>query len=115
MTDPASDAIDLQSVRDVARLARLGLSEAELEAARGQLAGLLAHFRSVQDVDTAGIDPLTHALDTPGLAAADEVAPWPDPRTGLLAGAPSAREGFFVVRRVLEDAPEEPGTPGAAA
>ena len=99
MPDPMSDP---ELVRRVARLARLGLPPAELAAAGSQLATILGHFRALQDVDTGGVEPLVHAVDRPGEAAPDAVAPFADPRRALLALTPAAREGFFVVPRVVD-------------
>lgn len=100
---PAEEpAVDLQLAATVARLARLGLGEAELQAAAQHLAGILGHFRALQEVDTSGVAPLVHTLATPGRAAADAPVPFADPRTRLLGLAAHAREGFLVVPRVLE-------------
>jgi aspartyl-tRNA(Asn)/glutamyl-tRNA(Gln) amidotransferase subunit C len=99
MTQPE---IDAALVATVAALARLGLGEAELAAARRDLDALLGHFEALQAVDTTGVEPLVHALDTPGAAAADDVVAWPDPRGSLLPLTPHAREGFYVVPRVLD-------------
>lgn len=85
----------------MAVLARLGLSEAELTAARTELAAILSHFEALQKVDTRGVVPLVHALDTPGAPADDTVSDFPDPRGALLSLTKNAREGFFVVPRVL--------------
>lgn len=102
MPSAEEPAIDLHMAATVARLARLGLGDAELRAAAQQLAGILGHFRALQDVDTSGVAPLVHTLAAPGLPAADVPAPFVDARTRLLGLAPHAREGFLVVPRVLE-------------
>ena len=94
--------IDPDLVRRVARLARLGLPPAELAAARSQLATILGHFQALQEVDSHGVEPLVHALEQPGEAAADAVAAHPDPRGSLLPLTRFAREGFFVVPRVVD-------------
>ena len=99
MSDPMTDP---ELVRRVARLARLGLPPAELSAAGSQLATILGHFRALQDVDTQNVEPLIHAVDRPGEAAPDTVAAFPDPRRHLLPLTIHAREGFFVVPRVLD-------------
>jgi aspartyl/glutamyl-tRNA(Asn/Gln) amidotransferase C subunit len=95
-------SISADDVLAIARLARLGLSDAELRAAAGQLAGILDHFRALQGVDTTGVEPLVHTLEAPGAPAADVPAPFPDARERLLALTPHAREGFLVVPRVME-------------
>ncbi|MHC4844817.1 MAG: Asp-tRNA(Asn)/Glu-tRNA(Gln) amidotransferase subunit GatC [Planctomycetota bacterium] len=98
----AEPVIDPQIVQRVAELARLGLSEAELSAASAKLQGILAHFEALQAVDTEGVEPLVHAIETPGAPGDDEARDFPDPRHTLLPLTDHAREGFFVVPRVLD-------------
>jgi aspartyl-tRNA(Asn)/glutamyl-tRNA(Gln) amidotransferase subunit C len=93
----------------IAKLARLGLTEPEQRSAAAELAGILAHFRALQGVDTQGVEPLLHTLETPGVPAADVVVPCADARERLLSLTAHAREGFLVVPRVLE-ADFGPGT-----
>ncbi|OGA31155.1 MAG: asparaginyl/glutamyl-tRNA amidotransferase subunit C, partial [Betaproteobacteria bacterium RIFCSPLOWO2_12_61_14] len=50
-------------VRKVARLARLAMSETEIETARSQLSGIFALIAEMQAVDTRGIEPMSHAQD----------------------------------------------------
>jgi len=99
MPDETLSAADVHAI---ARLARLGLPESEVRAAAAQLAGVLAHFRALQAVDTTGVEPLVHALTPSAAPAADVVVAFPQPRERLLAGTEHAREGFLVVPRVLE-------------
>lgn len=116
MPPDAGPAVDVELARAVAQLARLGLGEPELRAAAEHLAGILGHFRALQDVDTTGVAPLVHTLAAPGRAADDQPAPFADPRTRLLGLAPQAREGFLVVPRVLEAdfGPPDEAAPGGA-
>jgi len=95
-------SISAAEVLAIAKLARLGLPEAELHAAAGKLAGILEHFRALQGVDTRDVEPLVHTLDTPGAPAADVVEPCKDARELLLGLTSHAREGFLVVPRVLD-------------
>jgi len=98
----AEPVIDPQQVQRVAELARLGLSEQELSAASAELQGILAHFEALQAVDTTGVLPLVHALESSGTPADDTARDFPDPRHALLPLTKHAREGFFVVPRVLD-------------
>jgi aspartyl-tRNA(Asn)/glutamyl-tRNA(Gln) amidotransferase subunit C len=102
--------LDADLVRRVALLARLGLDESELEGLSRQLADLLGHFEALQAVDTTGVDPLVHALDTRGSAADDAPAGCGDARASLLPLTRHAREGFYVVPRVLEADFGDPST-----
>jgi aspartyl-tRNA(Asn)/glutamyl-tRNA(Gln) amidotransferase subunit C len=94
--------IDAATVARVAQLARLGLDAAELARTAAQLDTILQHFRALQGVDTTGVEPLVHALDSSGEPAADVIAPFPQPRATLLSLTEHAREGFFVVPAVLD-------------
>lgn len=94
--------IDDEAVAAVAHLARLGLPAAEQAAAAGQLAGLLRHFKTLQEVDTTGVEPLVHAQAgavSPAPGAPRDAA---DERQALLRLTEHVREGFFVVPRVLD-------------
>jgi aspartyl-tRNA(Asn)/glutamyl-tRNA(Gln) amidotransferase subunit C len=106
--------LDADLVRRVAQLARLGLDEREIEGLTRQLADLLGHFEALQGVDTSGVEPLVHALDTRGTAADDAPAGCDDARASLLPLTAHAREGFYVVPRVLETDFGDPAAPAGA-
>lgn len=99
--------VDPEEVRRVAHLARLGLAPDDEQALVGHLVSILQHFEVLQGVDTEGVAPMTHPLAAHGTAAPDEPEPFPRPREGLVELTEHAREGFFVVPRVLEDAGED--------
>lgn len=87
-------------VRAIARLARLELSEAELELFARQLTGILEYADQVRDVDTAGVASVS-AAGTGAPMRDDEVQP-SIPRDDILRQAPgTAGSGFFKVPRVL--------------
>jgi aspartyl-tRNA(Asn)/glutamyl-tRNA(Gln) amidotransferase subunit C len=99
MTDKPLSADDVLAI---ARLARLGLADDELRTAARDLAGVLAHFLALQQVDTTGVEPLTHAIAPSAAPSPDVVAPFDRPRERLLPLTEHAREGFLVVPRVME-------------
>lgn|GEM_PF-45539 len=99
---PSQD-IDVGFVARVADLARLSLSQEELAATTDDLRAILGHFEAIGAVDTEGVEPLAHVLSSSGRPAADEVAPFPDARVRITANTDHAREGFFVVPRVLDE------------
>ena len=88
-------------VRHIALLARVGMTEEEIELMRVQLSDILSHFRALQHLDTEGVEPTAHSVETNSVMRDDE------PHAGLLmedalANAPR-REGDYVrVRAVLE-------------
>jgi len=87
-------------VRQVARLARLDLSEAEVAAMAPQLARILAHVESVATVDVAGHDPAGIPAVGADALRADVPAPGLT-REEALRNAPAHDEVFFLVPRVL--------------
>lgn len=92
-------------MRTMASLARLDLPPAELASMAADLDRILGHFQAIQAVDTEGVEPLTHVLAAHGEPGADAVVRFPAARDTLTGATSHAREGFFVVPRVLDDAP----------
>jgi aspartyl-tRNA(Asn)/glutamyl-tRNA(Gln) amidotransferase subunit C len=83
----------------VARLARLELSEEELERLREQLSAILEAVGKVSELDLAGVEPTAHPLDLVNVLAEDEPRP-SLPREEALANAPDPEDGFFGVPAV---------------
>src|SRR5579862_1402133 len=88
----------------VARLARLALSEEELDTYAVQLADVLEHAAEVAALDTSGVGPTAHPIPLRNVLRDDEVRASLD-RDEVLAQAPSAEDGRFRVPRILGDAP----------
>lgn len=89
-------------VEHVAKLARLALSESELDRLPGELSRIMAYVEKLNEVDTEGVPPTSHTL--PGQSAPLRVD---EPRLGLtpdqaLTNAPDQAAGSFRVPRVLE-------------
>lgn len=87
-------------VAALARLARLELAPDEQELFARQLGDILEYARHVQDVNTKGVPPTSHALVTEMRLRDDEVRP-SLPRDEAQAAAPAAAHGLFKVPRVL--------------
>ena len=85
----------------IALLARLGLSEEELEKFSGQLSHILESFEVLQQVDTSDIPPTAYPIPLDNVIREDEVAP-SLPQDDILANAPRKEEGWFQVKAVLE-------------
>jgi aspartyl-tRNA(Asn)/glutamyl-tRNA(Gln) amidotransferase subunit C len=94
--------ISREDVAHVARLARLDLTEEELDRFAGQLAAVLDHANDVASLDTAGVEPTAHPLPLRNVLREDVVAP-SLPRREVLAQAPAAEENRFRVPRILSD------------
>jgi aspartyl-tRNA(Asn)/glutamyl-tRNA(Gln) amidotransferase subunit C len=94
--------ITREDVQHVARLARLQLSDAELERMREQLAAILGYIDTLRAVDTEGVEPTSHAVPLVNVMRADEVRSCV-PVAEMLANAPDPVDGFFRVPRIIED------------
>lgn len=88
----------------VARLARLALTDDELDTYAEQLAAVLDHAAEVAALDTAGVEPTAHPLPLRNVLRDDDVRPSLD-RSEVLSQAPAAEDGRFRVPRILGDAP----------
>jgi aspartyl-tRNA(Asn)/glutamyl-tRNA(Gln) amidotransferase subunit C len=99
-----ADRITRDDVAHVATLARLRLSESELETFTEQLAAVLEHAGDVAALDTAGVPPTAHPLPLENVLRADEPRPSLD-RAEVLAAAPAVEDDRFRVPPVLGEAP----------
>ena len=88
-------------VRYIALLARVGMSDDDIERMRDEMSNILDQFDVLQQIDTEGVDPTGHSADLETVMRDDKVAS-SSPVEDVLANAPQ-REGEFVrVRAVLE-------------
>ncbi len=95
-------AIDRGQVQHIAALARISLTEAEVETFSRQLSDILDQFEALQNLDTTGVTPTAH------VAGLDNVLREDDPGTSLeaeqsLLNAPRRNGDFFQVRAVLDE------------
>jgi aspartyl-tRNA(Asn)/glutamyl-tRNA(Gln) amidotransferase subunit C len=94
-----------EQVRDIAVLARLQLSDAELQEMARQLGAIVDYVAQLQQVSTDGVEPLAHALPVANVFRPDEPAPSLSVEEAL-ANAPDRRsnrgEQFYGVPAVLE-------------
>lgn len=93
--------LDNDDVRRIARLARLALSDEEVARTREQLGSVLALIEQLSAVDTAGVEPMTHAQDMALRLRSDEVTE-PDRREAYQQVAPSVERGLYLVPKVIE-------------
>jgi aspartyl-tRNA(Asn)/glutamyl-tRNA(Gln) amidotransferase subunit C len=94
-------SIDAATVKKVARLARIRVEEGELEPLAAELSGIITWIEQLNEVDTEGVQPMasTEAVTLP--MRDDVVTEGGDPAV-VLANAPKADRGFFVVPKVVE-------------
>jgi aspartyl-tRNA(Asn)/glutamyl-tRNA(Gln) amidotransferase subunit C len=102
--NPVPERITTSDVAHVARLARLQLSDAELEEFTGQLAAVLDHAADVASLDLSGVAPTAHPLPLVNVLREDVVRPGLG-RDDALRGAPAVEADRFRVPPILGDAP----------
>ena len=93
--------IDRATVRKVARLARIRTTEAEEETLAQELSNILSMVSELNEVETAGVEPLTSVTDMALPQRADEVTDG-GRAEDITANAPESTAGFFVVPKVVE-------------
>lgn len=94
--------LTIDEVRHVAELARLHLTEEEMERYAQQLSAILDYAERLQEVDTSGVSPTPYVLPLQNVMAED--IPQPSlPNEVALANAPDKANGFFRVRAVFEE------------
>ena len=93
-------SLSRDEVLKVSLLARLELSDAELEKMTTQLAQIVGYVDQLSELDTEGVEPMAHALDVANVFAADQVRPSLD-RTAALANAPHSDGECYLVPAVL--------------
>ena len=94
-------AIDVATVRKVARLARIAEPEDRLESLAQELNGILNWIEQLAEVDTDGVEPMTSVV-AQALPMRDDVVTEGGDAGAVLANAPKTVDGFFVVPKVVE-------------
>ena len=93
--------IDIETARRVAHLARIAVKDDDLAALADQLSGIIAFMEQLNEVDVAGIEPMTSVTPMRLVRRRDQVTDGNMP-AAVLSNAPDAREGFFAVPKVVE-------------
>lgn len=88
-------------VRKIAHLARLAVSDGEVDAYAGELSGILDFVDQMNAVDTSGVAPMAHPQHAVQRLRADAVTE-PDRRQRYQAIAPAVERGLYLVPRVVE-------------
>ena len=94
-------SIDDATVRKIASLARIAVSDAEVKAMVGELNGILGWVEQLQEVDTSGVEPMAAVIPNT-LRLREDVVTDGGIRDAVLANAPQAEHGFFAVPKVIE-------------
>lgn len=93
-------SISRSDVEKVALLARLRLTDAELETITGQLAQIVGYVDQLGEVNTEGVEPMAHAIEVENVFRDDQVAP-SLPRDEALSNAPHHDDRGYLVPAVL--------------
>lgn len=94
-------SVTSEKVRHIAKLARIGMSDVEVEALVPEINNILGWVEQLGEVNTDGIEPLTAVIDQQLRLRSDAVTDG-NIRSELLANAPDAQHGFFAVPKVIE-------------
>ena len=90
-----------EEVLHIARLARLGLTEAEADGVSEQLSNILDNFEVLQQVDTTDVSPTTQSITLQNVLSSDEITPSLS-QDQVLSNAPQQEGEFFRIQAVLE-------------
>jgi len=94
--------ITKQEVENVAKLARLELTEVEKTAFAKQLSQILTYVETLKQYDTTGVEPTATVLGQVNVSRPDEVRPSLSVEKAV-ANAPETSEGFFIVPKIIEE------------
>ena len=94
-------SVDTATVRHIAKLARIAVSDAEVEALVPELNNILTWVEQLQEVDVEGVEPMTAVIPNQ-LRLRDDIVTDGGKRDDILKNAPVAEHGFFAVPKVIE-------------
>ena len=93
--------VDEKTVRRIARLARIRITDEEVPKLRSELVGILDWVKQLDEVDTDGVEPMTHPQAEALRERADEITE-PDRRAENQAMAPAVEDGLYLVPKVID-------------
>lgn len=94
-------ALSRDDVAKVARLARLKLSDDEVQSLTGQLGRILDYVVILDELDVSAVEPMVHAVELSNVLRVDELTP-SLPRNAALANAPKTDGKYFLVPAIIE-------------
>jgi aspartyl-tRNA(Asn)/glutamyl-tRNA(Gln) amidotransferase subunit C len=94
-------SLSRDDVAKVARLARLKLTDDEVQSLTGQLGRILDYVAILDELDVSAVEPMVHAVELSNVLRADELTP-SLPRTAALANAPKTDGKYFLVPAIIE-------------
>ncbi len=94
-------SVDLSTVKRVARLARIRVTDEDAEALRGELNAILGFVEQLNEVDVSGVEPMTSVLPMRMKQREDRVTDG-GVAAEIMRNAPATEDGYFLVPRVIE-------------
>jgi aspartyl-tRNA(Asn)/glutamyl-tRNA(Gln) amidotransferase subunit C len=94
-------SVDKDTVRRIAKLARIALEEGQVEPMARELNGIMAWVEQLNEVDVAGVAPMTSVV-AHALRMRDDVVTEGGDAAALMANAPASEDRYFVVPKVVE-------------
>ncbi|CAM5636091.1 Glutamyl-tRNA(Gln) amidotransferase subunit C [Mycolicibacterium aubagnense] len=94
-------SVDIQTVKRVARLARIAVSDEDAERMTGELNTILGFVEQLNEVDVSGVEPMTSVTPMAMRKRADVVTDG-NKAADIVANAPATEENFFLVPKVVE-------------
>ena len=91
--------VDRKTVEQIARLARIRISENEADNLQSELTGILTWVEQLNEVSTEGVEPMTQVVPIP-LAQRDDIVTDGEQAEAVVANAPMTDKNFFVVPKV---------------
>ncbi len=102
MAHEPAHSISIEETRHVAQLARLRMTDEEVESCRGELESILGHIETINSIEVEGIEPLAAAIEMTNRLSPDEVHE-SLPVEEVLANAPALEDRFIAVPKVLDE------------
>ncbi|MEM9279416.1 MAG: Asp-tRNA(Asn)/Glu-tRNA(Gln) amidotransferase subunit GatC [Pseudomonadota bacterium] len=94
-------SVDLDTVKRVAKLARIAVDDAKAEKMQGELNAILGFVEQLNEVDVEGVEPMTSVVEMEMKKREDQVTDG-DIVDAVTLNAPASEDGFFMVPKVIE-------------
>lgn len=94
-------SVDTATVKRIARLARIAVSEEEADALKGELNSILQWVEQLGELDVEGVEPLTSVVEMK-MKKREDVVTDGDRAADIVKNAPETEDGYFVVPKVIE-------------
>lgn len=94
-------SVDTKTVKRVAKLSHIAVTDAEAENLKGELNAILGFVEQLDEVDVSGVEPMTSAVETTMRLRADAVTDG-GKAADIVGNAPASEDNYFMVPKVIE-------------